>query len=72
MMYDLYLGVEDTESDVLKRIESQHKFEKDLKEFLKTNPYTKDKVWAFGSKNDISKYAKDKCKFVLENKLNKE
>lgn len=64
---DIAIGILDKTENPIDRIKNQHKFEKDLSEFLNTNAYSKDKKWVFGMLNQVSEYCKDKIDTLMEN-----
>lgn len=64
---DIAIGILDNTENSIERIKNQHKFEKDLSEFLNTNTYSKDKAWVAGMLNQVSEYCKDKIDTLMEN-----
>lgn len=64
---DIAIGILDDTGNVIERIKNQHKFEKDLNEFLNTNAYSKNKYWVVGMLNQVSEYCKDKIDTLMEN-----
>lgn len=64
---DIAIGILDNTENAIERIKNQHKFEKDLSEFLNTNTYSKDKYWVVGMLNQVSEYCKDKIDTLMEN-----
>ena len=65
--FDIAIGILDPTENAIERIKNQHKFEKDLSEFLNTNTYSKDKAWVVGLLNQVSEYCKDKIDTLMEN-----
>ncbi len=64
---DIAIGILDNTENAIEKIKNQHKFEKDLSEFLNTNTYSKDKYWVVGMLNQVSEYCKDKIDTLMEN-----
>ena len=64
--FDIAIGILDPTENAIERIKNQHKFEKDLSEFLNTNTYSKDKHWVVGMLNQVSEYCKDKIDTLIE------
>lgn len=66
--FDIAIGILDHTENAIERIKNQHKFEKDLSEFLNTNTYSKDKKWVFGMSNQVS----EKCSKNIDTLIEKD